>query len=205
MATAPHSRRAARLRAIAALATTAGLVVTGCAEQAVPTAPQAEPQPAPTTAGEATIAWTDSVCSALVPVVDALRTPPPVDFTDAAATREAYLSYIDEALRRAEQAVQDVEDAGPPPVAGGDELAQDVRDQVTDLRDDLAEARQQVDAADPNDPAAIGQAVAVAGDVLGSLGNSAHAAGVIAADPRLRPAFEQAESCDQLASIGDPP
>jgi hypothetical protein len=204
MATAPHSRRAGRLHALAALAAAAGLAVAGCAEADVPTAPGPGPQPAPTAPDEATVAWTDSVCSALVPVVDALRTPPPVDFTDAAATREAYLSYIDSALQRAEQAVHEVDAAGPPPVEGGDELVQDVRNQVTDLRADLAEARQQVEAADPNDLAAIGQAVAAAGNVLGSLGNSAHAAGVLSADPRLRPAFEQAESCERLATIGDP-
>jgi hypothetical protein len=176
----------------------------GCGEADAPTAPEPDAQPVPSAPDDATIAWTDSVCGALVPVVDALQTPPPIDFTDPAATREAYLAYIDAAVQRAEQAVQEVGGAGPPPVEGGDELAQDVREQVTDLREDIAEARQQIEAADPSDVAALGQAVSAVGNVLGSLGNSAHASGTIAADPRLRPAFEQAESCEQLTTIGSP-
>jgi hypothetical protein len=203
MKTAPHSPRAAR-RALAAVAAAAAFAVAGCGEADAPTTPELDPQPTPSAPDDATIAWTDSVCGALVPVVDALQTPPPVNFADPAATREAYLSYIDGALQRAEQAVQEVEGAGPPPVEGGDELAQNVRDQVTDLREDLADARQQIESADPSDVAALGQAVAAVGNVLGSLGNSAHAAGTIAADPRLRPAFEQADSCEQLTTIGDP-
>ena len=87
MDTAPHSPRAAR-RALAALAAAAGLAVAGCGEAGAPRAPEPDAQPAPAAPpDDATIAWTDSVCSALVPVVDTLQTPPPVDFTDPASTR----------------------------------------------------------------------------------------------------------------------
>jgi hypothetical protein len=40
--------------------------------------------------------------------------------------------------------------------------------------------------------------------VIGSLGNTAHAVAAISADPQLRPAFEQAQSCNQLQLITDP-
>jgi hypothetical protein len=70
------------------------------------------------------------------------------------------------------------------------------------LRQDLAEARAQLAAADPNDAGALGAAIAAVGNVLGSLGNTAQAVGDVAADPRLRPAFEQAPACEQLRSIG---
>lgn len=207
MSTTAHRGRMPRRCALVAV-TAAGLVLAGCANDTMPTAPAPIPQPVPAPtetapADEPAVAWTGTICTALVPVVDSLRTPPPVDFTDPAGTRQAYLAYIDGALQRSEQAVHEVNGAGAPPVEGGEELAQNVRDQVSDLRKDLADARARLEAADPGDVAAIGQAVAAAGNVLGSLGNSAQAVGEISADPRLRPAFEQAESCQQLRTIGN--
>ncbi|MHA6626364.1 hypothetical protein ACU61A_13095 [Pseudonocardia sichuanensis] len=210
---APQPARPGRRRAVvAALAATAALALAGCAADEVPApAPPAAPAPAPPQPDaadpppdEATIAWTGTVCSAVAPVVETLRTPPPVDFTNAAATREAYLAYIDATLQDAEQAVRQVRDAGAPPVEGGDELTQEVRTQVEDLTEDLTEARVQLERADPDDVGAIGHAVATVGNLMGSLGNSVQAIGEIRTDPRLDAAFEQAPECRQLTTIGEP-
>ncbi|WP_214370280.1 hypothetical protein [Pseudonocardia sp. H11422] len=215
MGTTPHPdaapRRAlpgpgatsAQGRRLAAMVVATGLALAGCASNPAPTAPG--PGPAPTaTVEEATVEWTGTVCGALVPVVEALRTPPTPDPSDPAATKQAYSSYLTRALQEAEQALQELTAAGPPPVEGGEQIAQDVREQVTELRDDLAEARAQVDKADPNDSAAVGEAVTAVGNVLGALGNSAQALTTISGDPRLEPAFRQAPSCAQLRTIGTP-
>lgn len=203
MDTAAHRGPAARGHLLAALVAATGLALAGCASDPVPTAPAPEPTPT-VTMEEETVNWTGTVCSALIPVVEAVRTPPAPDLADPAATQRAYSSYLDDARQQAERALEEINAAGPPPVEGGEQLAQDVRDQVADMRDDLAEARAQVDRADPNDPAAIGQAVAAAGNVLGSLGNSAQAVSAISGDPRLAPAFREAPSCAQLRTIGAP-
>jgi hypothetical protein len=209
----PHRvRPARRTTLVTALAAAAILTLAGCAgdPQPAPATPAPQEQAADTDAAtpdqapdQATVGWAGRVCRAVSPVVNTLRMPPPVRFTDAAATRQDYLDYLDSAARQAQQAVQEIDAAGAPPVEGGEALADEVRSQVGDLQQDLAQARSQVETADPGDPAALGQAIAAAGNVMGSLGNSAQAIGEVSADPRLHAAFQQAPECEQLRTIGN--
>jgi hypothetical protein len=78
-----------------------------------------------------------------------------------------------------------VNQLGAAPVQGGDELARGIGEQLGDLRQDLEQARVQIERADPGDPPALGQAVAAAGDIVGSMGNSAQAVAEVSRDPRL--------------------
>ncbi len=148
--------------------------------------------------------WTGGICEGLLPVVGTLRTPPQIDVTDPAAAQRTYSSYLGEAQAQADQALREVTAAGAPPLAGGEQLAQAVQQQVTDLRNDVTEARAQLDGADPGNPVAIGQAVAAAGNVLGSAGSNVQALGALTSDPELRNAFEQAPSCQELRTAGNP-
>jgi hypothetical protein len=138
-----------------------------------------------------------------VPVVEAIRAAPPVDLSDPPATRQAYLGYLAAVDQRADEALQALDEAGAPPVPGGEDLVRDVRDQLTDLRRDLNKARARLEAADPGDARGFGEALAAAGNVIGAIGNAAHAVVAISGDPRLRPAFEQAQACKQLR-LGPP-
>lgn len=197
--------RAMRLGLSAALMAGAGLALAGCGGGAAPVAPPPPPQSAPTAAVDpAVVTWTGSVCSALTPVVQTLGTPPHSDVSDAAAAKQAYLAYVDRALRETEQAEQQVDQAGAPPVQNGDDLAQDVRGQLVDLRHDLEQAKAQLEQADPSDPAALGQAMSAAGNIVSSTGDSAQAVTAVSGDPQLNAAFNQAASCDQLRTIGAP-
>jgi hypothetical protein len=188
-------------RGVAAVVAAAALTTTACANGGEPDATQ----PDPATPTEETVAWADSACSALVPVVESVQAPPPVELSDPAATRQAYLDYFDAASRQAEQALQAVTEAGPPPMPGGEELVRNLRDQLGDLQDDLGDARAWLEATDPSDIPGVGEAIVAAGNVIGSLGNTAHAVAAISADPQLRPAFEQAQSCDELQLVTDRP
>jgi len=114
----------------------------------------------------------------------------------------AYLAYIDRALGEAEQAARQVDEAGAAPVQGGDELTQDVQSRLADLRQDLMQAKTQVEGADPADPVAFGRAAAAAGNILGSMGHSAQAVAAVSGDPQLNAAFDRAESCNQLRTFG---
>ncbi len=69
--------------------------------------------------------------------------------------------------------------AGAPPVEGGEQIANQVRSDIAELREDLADAKTQVDQADPNSVAAIGRAVVAASNVLGALANNAQALGAL--------------------------
>ena len=183
-------RRRTRVGPLVALVAATGLALAGCAGEYGPTAdPAPDPQPAPAApvepgggdgvAGEEVVVWTGGVCQALIPVVETLRTPPQIDVTDPAAAQRVYSSYLGEAQAKADQALQEVTAAGAPPLAAGEQLGQAVQQQVADLRQDVTEARAQLDRADPGNPVAIGQAVAAAGNVLGSAGSNVQAIGAL--------------------------
>jgi hypothetical protein len=86
-------------------------------------------------------------------------------------------------------------------VEGGEQIANEVRSDIKDISDDLADAKTQIDQADPNNVTAMGRAVVAASNVLGALANNAQALGALDGNPRLDAAFEQASSCKQLREI----
>lgn len=183
-------------RSLAVLAAGAGLALAGCGSGGDP---GVLPDPAtPVAPQEQTVQWTDSVCNALAPVVGKIRSLPTFDLSTPQATQQAYSSYLAEAKTEAERALQAVSSAGFPPVEGGEQIAKEVRDDIAQLRDDLGEAKAQLDQADPNNPAAIGRAALAAGNVLGALANQTQALGTLDGNPQLDAAFEQARSCEQL-------
>ena len=207
MKTTPGPARILSIRMLAAVTAAAALATAGCSESAGPPTPAPEPtvEPAPTTeVAPATVPWADSVCSALVPVVQVVMAPPSSDLSDPAATKLAYLTYIDGALGKTDNAEQQVHQAGAAPVQSGDELAQGIQEQLGDLRQDLEQARAHIERADPGEPAALGQAVAAAGNIMGSMGNSAQAVAEVSRDPQLDTAFEQAPACAPLRAIRPP-
>ena len=182
--------------------TAAALALAGCAADPTPAAPATPP--ATVDPAEQTVAWTDSVCGALVPVAESLLSPPELDVTAPAATREAYLAFLARSEAAADAALEDVAAAAPSPVPDGQQVADDVRAQLTDLRDDLRDARAQLEQADPDDAVGIGRSVVAAGNVVGAVGNSAQALSALDGDPRLDAAFDQAQSCQRLRSIQTP-
>ena len=197
-----RSRRAPFGRASLLLGA-AALSVTACgigAEPAPPPAPAPAPPPAtaPAAPAPAAVAWTGSVCDAVALVVATLKAPPPVDQNAWPATRPAYQG--DHHHAGAPTASARLRDRPMVSISSmnGQQLADQVRTQLDELRADLTQARADLAGADPNNPAALGPAVAAASNVLGSFGNSAQAVGAIAMDERLRPAFEQAPACGPL-------
>ncbi len=196
MSTYPNFQARGRRRPLTVLAAVAGLALAGCGLDRDPAT--ATPAPVPQ---EQTVQWTDSVCSALVPVVDRIGSPPEFDLTAPAATQQAYSGYLAEAQAETKRALDSVSSAGLPPVEGGEQIANEVRSDIRDIGDDLADAKKQIDQADPNSVAAIVRAVVAAGNVVGALANNAQALGALDGNPRLDAAFEQARSCEQLREI----
>ena len=72
------------------------------------------------------------------------------------------------------------------------------------VSDDLTDARNQLEQADPNDATAVGHFAIAAATVVGAVGNTAQALNALDGNPQLDPAFEQAQSCQQLRSIPTP-
>jgi hypothetical protein len=191
----------ARARWGAFLGVLLAAVLTGCGGTSAPPTPTTPPTPTGTPQEQA-LAWTGSVCAALVPVVAQLTAAPAVRLDAPEATRQAYLAYLADGLAATDRARAALDAAGPAPVAGGDALAEQVRGDVADLRADLVEAQQQVQQADPNSAAALGRALVSGSNLVSALLNGAKVAGTINRNPVLHDAYDRSPSCAQLQRSG---
>ncbi len=142
------------------------------------------------------------MCDGLQPVVSGLAAPPAPNLADVAGTRQAYLDYLGVALQRTDQALQLLDVVGPPPVPDGDRIGAQIREQLTQMRTDIDQARNQLQQADPGNPISIGLAVTSTANIFASLANSAQALAAIKDGPQLGPAFAQAPSCEPFRTVG---
>jgi hypothetical protein len=192
-------------RQLAVVMVGAALVVAGCADNDTtpggasgqPSPPAAKP-PSPGAPQQATVQWVDSTCQALRPAFDQLGTPPQLDVNDLAATRQAYLTYLGNARNATQQAIERLTLVGVPPVAHGQQVLDQTRNQLIQLRHDLDDAVAQLNRADPNDAGAVGLAVGAAGNVMGALDNRVQVLAALAHDPQLRAAINQTPECQKL-------
>jgi hypothetical protein len=183
-----------------------GTLVVGCGGGTpAPSAPAVTPTATPTPTGtpqEQALAWTESVCGALVPVVTRLTAAPALDLSSPEVTRQAYLAYLTDGLATTDRARDALLAAGPAPVADGDAIAEQVRGEVADLRAHLVDARDQVQRADPGSAVSVGRALVSGTNLVGALLNGAQVAGTINRDPALHEAYDRAPSCMQLQHSG---
>ncbi|MGH3788457.1 MAG: hypothetical protein ACRDRG_18355 [Pseudonocardiaceae bacterium] len=204
--TTKAAARTALRRPLAVLVTVAGLAIAGCATNETPGAPSlapplpevvsppAQPQPA-------ALDWARSMCQALDPAFDHLDVPPQPDLANPVATRQAYLDYLGNARNAAQQAIDRISVIGAPPVDNGQQVLDTMRNQLIQLREDLDDALSHLTRADPNDASAMGLALAaVAGNVLGAIGNRIQVLGTLATDRQLRAAVDQTPECQNLGA-----
>ncbi len=196
--TTKAARNAALRRPLAVLIAAAGLAVTGCTNASAPSsppvaspAPQSGPQPA-------TLDWARSMCQTLDPAFDQLGAPPQPDLGNLAATRQSYIDYLGTARDAAQQAIDQLPSVGAPPVDNGQQVLDNMRNQLSQLRKDLDDAVAQLNRADPNDAGSIALAFGAAGNVLGALGNRTQVLGDLAIDPQLRAAINQTQECQNV-------
>lgn len=193
-------------RRLAVVIAAAGLTVAGCASDTqAPSASSPNPPRAPAESPPmlpapqpVTLQWMNSTCQALRPAFDQLGTPPRPDVNDLPAMRQAYLTYLEKARNGAQQAIDRLSSVGAPPVANGQQVLDQTRNQLTQLRKDLDDALAQLRQADPHDISAVGRAVGAAGNVMGALGNRVQVLASLASDPQLRAAINQIPECQNL-------
>ncbi|HEX5348884.1 MAG TPA: hypothetical protein VFW64_17530 [Pseudonocardiaceae bacterium] len=204
--TSNAARGAALRRPLAVLVAAAGLAVAGCAtspnnapgaQSAAPAPPAASATP-PVEPQAATLNWASSMCQALHPVFGKLGAPPKINFGDLATTRQAYINYLGNARQATQQAIDLLPSVGAPPVPNGQQMLDQMRNQLSESRKDLDGALAQLNQADPRDSVATGLAIGGAGTVLGALGNRVQVPGNLAPDPQLRAAINQTPECQNL-------
>jgi hypothetical protein len=195
--TTKAARGVAPRRRLVVLIAAAGLAAAGCTNASdtpppgASPAPQAGPQPA-------TLDWARSMCLTLDPAFDRLGAPPQPDLGNLAATRQAYIDYLSNARNATQQAIDQLPSVGAPPVDNGQQVLDNMRNQLGQLRKDLDDAVAQLNRADPNDAGSIALAFGAAGNVLGALGNRTQVLGDLALDPQLRAAINQTPECQNV-------
>lgn len=196
------SRRAALRRPLAVAVVAAGLTLAGCgsnASNAPGTSSTAPSGPvvnttAPAQVQPAAVAWATSMCQALGPAFNQLGAPPQPDTANPAATRQAYVDYLSRASNAAQQAFDRLGSVGPPPVQNGQQILDQARSQLTQLRNNLNDALTQLKAANPNESAAIGPA-------FNAAGNAITLVGTLTDNPQLRAAIDQAPECQNVPGV----
>lgn len=140
------------------------------------------------------VGWANSVCEQLRPLLSTLDAPPQPNLGDPAAIKQQYSSYLENASSEVQRSLDGLPDAGPP-VEGGQQVIDDVRAQLEQLRDDLNEAKAQIDQVNPSDPGAVVEAARAAGNVLGRQGNVRQVLNQITQNAQLNAAYERAPRC----------
>jgi hypothetical protein len=187
--TTTTAHRAALHRLFSAAVIAAGLALAGCAHNSSNAPGEASLGNPPVTAST----WARSMCQALDPAFSQLGTPPQPDIDNPAATRQAYVAYLNNAGSATQQTIDRFSAIGAPPVANGQQILDRIRTQLVHMRTNLTDAAALLGAADPHDSAAIGQAFGAAGNVIRMIG-------VLATDPELRAAIDQTPECQSLAA-----
>lgn len=201
------ARGVARRRALAVAAVAAGLTLAGCGTNtgnAPATSSNAPSGPAvtstaPAQAQPAAVSWAKSMCQALGPAFSQLGALPQPDTANPTATRQAYVDYLSRASNAAQQAYDRLASVGPPPVQNGQQILDQARSQLSQLRDNLNSALTQLKAANPNESAAA------VGPAFSAAGNAVSLVSILTDNPQLRAAIDQAPECQNVPGVSGAP
>jgi hypothetical protein len=149
----------------------------------LPSSTSLSPPPQPTVGS-----WARSMCQGLGFAFFQLGTPPQLDFTDPITTRQALSTYLGNAAKATQQAIDLLSSVGAPPVSDGERVIGQMRTKLTQLRGNLEEMATRLNGANTDDGYAIAQAFAAIGNVLGLFGT-------LTTDPQLRTAIDETPEC----------
>ena len=131
-------------------------------------------------------------------MLDTLGGPPRPNLNDMAATQKAYVDYLARARGVADKALSDVTAAGAPPVPVGERAAEQVRADLTRLRDNVGDAQLRLAQLNPSDAGSVAAAFAAANNVVGSLGSGAQTMATLESEPALRAAVAETQECQRF-------
>jgi hypothetical protein len=140
------------------------------------------------------VAWAGRLCASLQPL-GALKGPwPKLDPNNPAAGRDALITYFDSAEQAAGQSLEGLKQAGPSPIAGGDDAATRVHGALLRLQAAYHDAKVKLDAIDPNDPVGLGTQLPDIFKALAAASNDKDL-DTVGNNQALNDAVKQAPSC----------
>jgi hypothetical protein len=150
------------------------------------------------------VAWADEVCSSIADDVAALTTQPEVDQTNPQAAKDSLVTYLGTLETSLDGMASAVEEAGTPPVDGGEEAAQGYLDAVASAKDAVTSAKGKLEAAPVDDPVAFQTAATGAMTDLQALSDMDPTAS-FSDNKALNAAYNDAESCQKLEAGASTP
>lgn len=180
------------------LATACTTTVTGGAVPMGDAAPSSATMAPPVPTSDGAVAWADDVCGALLPLADALSTPPKVGSSDPEALGEGFGRYFDDGVAALDASLAGLAAVGPSPVDGGDEIVTGLTGTLTTTRTSLAAAKTRLDAIDPADPSELVTSLPALLEPLEAFSDLSDPATALSENPALDRAAEQAPNCRAL-------
>jgi hypothetical protein len=154
--------------------------------------------------GSDAVAWADKVCSGIKDDIAALTQTPDLDSSDPQAAKDGLIAYFGTLETSLDGMASAVQDAGAPPVDGGDEAVKTFVDQISTAKDAVTSAKGKIEAAPVTDPAAFQAAAAGAMSDLAALGELDPTT-ALSANKELSAAYDKAPECQKLEVGGSTP
>jgi hypothetical protein len=151
------------------------------------------------------VAWADEVCSGIADDIAALTTQPDIDPSNPQAAKDGLVTYLGQLETSLDGMASAVEDAGTPPVDGGEEAATSFLDQIGTAKEAVTSAKTKMEAAPVDDPAAFQTAATGAMQDLQALSEMEDPTSSFSDNPELKAAYDEAESCKALESGSSTP
>lgn len=140
------------------------------------------------------VAWAGRLCDSLQPLSTLKNATPDFNRNNPAESRQAMSQYFQRAGDAASQSLTGLDQVGPSPINGGDQVAGQLRRALTQLRTAYGDAKTKVDSVDPNDPVGMGtQLPGILTELAGATNNAS--LNSIGSNPDLNAAVKQAPSC----------
>lgn len=131
-----------------------GAVLGACSNSQRPAPAQSAEPSTPShagfTASDPTVAWSERICGALLPVAGA-GSPPSLDTHDLVGSRQRFHTYLRDHVDALDGALADISAAGPAPVIKGPQVNQLLVTTLSTLRDAFAAGLAELDALPQNE------------------------------------------------------
>lgn len=177
------------------------LVVTGCSEKSdsgtgSTTGSNTETSSEAAGGGDA-VAWADKVCSEIGDDIATLTTQPEIDQSSLQAAKDSVVTWLGTLETSFDGMSSAVEEAGTPPVDGGEDAVKSFQDQVASAKETVTGAKGKVEAAPLDDPTAFQTVVTGAMTDLQAL-SSLDPTSSFSENEELSKAYNEAASCKAL-------
>jgi hypothetical protein len=143
------------------------------------------------------VAWADSVCSSIKDEIQAIADQPEIDQSNPQAAKDSLVGYLGTLETSLDGMASAVQDAGTPPVDGGEEAVNGFVGQVDSAKEAVGNAKTKIEGAPVTDPTAFQTAVVSAMEDLQSL-SDIDPSGSFSDNAELNRAYEQAAACKEL-------